>query len=185
MAFHVIDQPLPYVDLLQVRPADAVTRVVMHCTELPDLATARAYGEKVLHASGTGNSGHYYVDRDGSCYRYVPGTRIAHHVRGHNADSIGIEMVNQGRYPDWFDSRRQAMEEPYGAAQVASLRALLLALIDAFPNLRLIAGHEQLDTEQVPASDDPTRTVARKCDPGPLFPWAAVLEGLPLVRLED
>lgn len=181
LAIH--DQPLPYVERLPERPAAAVTLVVIHCTELPDLATAREYGERVLYDSGTGNSGHYYIDRDGSIYRYVPGTRVANHVRGHNAESIGIELVNRGRYPDWFDARRQRMTEPYTAAQIAALRALLAQLQDAYPNLHAIAGHEDLDTSTVAASDDPSRQVARKLDPGPLFPWEEVLAGSGLVRL--
>ena len=58
---------LPYVERLEARPVEAVDMVVVHCTELPDLATARSYGERVLYsASGTGNSGHWYIDRDGS-----------------------------------------------------------------------------------------------------------------------
>src|SRR3546814_7681712 len=54
--------PLAYEDRLDARPLSQVDLVVIHCTELPDLATAREYGERVLHTgSGTGNSGHYYV----------------------------------------------------------------------------------------------------------------------------
>jgi Negative regulator of beta-lactamase expression len=177
------DQPLPYAAKLPERPAAAVTLVVIHCTELPDLATAREYGEKVLYDSGAGNSGHYYIDRDGAVYRYVPGTRIAHHVRGWNPQSIGIELVNTGRYPDWLDSRRQTMDEPYTAAQIAALLALLTQLRAEFPNLRDIAGHEDLDTARVAASDDPARTVPRKLDPGPLFPWDAIVPASGLARI--
>ena len=177
------DQPLPYVNLLPERLAEAVELVVIHCTELPDLAMAREYGERVLHASGTGNSGHYYIDRDGSVLRYVPGTRIAHHVRGHNANSIGIELVNAGRYPDWFDTRRQTMTAPYPAAQIDALLALLAQLRASFPNLRQIAGHEELDTDLIPASDDPARQVRRKLDPGVCFPWDAVVPACGLQRL--
>ncbi len=183
MSLTLHDQPLPYVDRLPERPAEAVELVVIHCTELPDLAMAREYGERVLHASGTGNSGHYYVDRDGAVLRYVPGTRIAHHVRGHNANSIGIELVNAGRYPDWFDSRRQTMTEPYPAAQIDALLALLARLRDEFPRLRLIAGHEDLDTDLMPASDDPARQIRRKLDPGVCFPWDAVVPACGLQRL--
>lgn len=179
----VHDQPLPYVARLPERPASAVTLVVIHCTELPDLATAREYGERVLYDSGAGNSGHYYIDRDGAVYRYVPGTRVAHHVRGYNPQSIGIELVNRGRYPNWFDSRQQTMTEPYTAAQIASLRALLAQLRAEYPNLHEIAGHEDLDTARVPASNDPRREVPRKLDPGPLFPWAQVLVGSGLERI--
>jgi N-acetylmuramoyl-L-alanine amidase len=183
MAPTVHDHPLPYVDRLAERPAADVTLVVIHCTELPDLAMARDYGERVLHESGTGNSGHYYVDRDGRIERYVPGTRVAHHVRGHNPHSIGIELVNTGRYPDWFDSRHQAMTEPYPPAQIAALKALLALLRAEFPALRRIAGHEDLDTARVPASDDPALDVPRKRDPGPLFPWDEVLADAGLERV--
>jgi N-acetylmuramoyl-L-alanine amidase len=178
------DQPLPYVARLQSRALADIDLVVIHCTELPDLATAREYGERVLYAdSGTGNSGHYYIDRDGGIHRYVPHERIAHHTRGYNPRSIGIELVNTGRYPHWLDARHQAMDEPYTQAQVASLVALLQRLRDDLTSLRFIAGHEDLDTTEVEASDDPSRTVRRKRDPGPLFPWQQVLDEVRLARL--
>lgn len=176
--------PLPYVSRLDTRDADTIDTVVIHCTELPDLAMARAYGERVLHpGSGTGNSGHFYIDRDGDVQQWVPLDRVAHHVRGHNARSVGIELVNTGRFPDWLDSRHQAMDEPYPAAQVDALVALLQALRARLPGLLAIAGHEDLDTETVEASDDPARRVQRKRDPGPLFPWARVLSAVALSRM--
>ena len=147
--------PLPYAEKLQARSLDGVDLVVMHCTELPDLATARRFGEQIHYdASGTGNSGHFYIDRDGAIHQYVPLDRIAHHTRGANPRAIGIELVNTGRYPDWLDSRRQAMDEPYSDAQVDALVELLQSLEAALPALRWIAGHEDLDTTEVPASDD-------------------------------
>ena len=174
---------LPYSALLAARAPDAVDTVVIHCTELPDLATARAYGERVLYASGTGNSGHYYIDRDGGIVEYVPPARIAHHTRGWNPRSIGIELVNIGRYPDWLDSRRQAMDEAYTEAQIEALIALLGGLRARIPALAQIAGHEDLDLDEVEASDDPSIKVRRKRDPGPLFPWPRVLEAVPLGRI--
>ena len=183
MSVNVTDQPLPYVHLLPERPASAVEMVVIHCTELPDLAMAREYGERVLYESGAGASGHYYIDRDGSIYCYVPGTRVAHHVRDHNPNSIGIELVNLGRYPNWWHSGHQTMTEPYTSAQLAALSALLAQLRQEYPNLRQIAGHEDLDTARLPASDDPSVEVPRKLDPGPLFPWTQVLEGSGLQRI--
>ncbi len=179
----VVDQPLPYVDRLGERSLADIELVVIHCTELPDLATAREYGERVRYDSGTGNSGHYYIDRDGTVLRYVPEERIAHHVRGQNPRSLGIELVNTGRYPHWLDSRHQAMDEAYTDAQVESLVALLQDLAARLPTLRHIAGHEDLDRERVPASDDPAVLVHRKLDPGPRFPWERVLAQVPLQRL--
>ena len=178
-----IAHPLPYVDLLAERAPDTIDTVVIHCTELPDLASARAYGERALYGSGTGNSGHYYIDRDGSTFEYVPVERIAHHTRGWNARSIGIELVNSGRHPHWLDSRHQAMTERYPDAQLAALLALLHVLQGRLPSLVMIAGHEDLDLDEVEASDDPALRVRRKRDPGPLFPWDALLAALPLHRI--
>lgn len=176
--------PLPYQDRLQPRSLDGIDLVVIHCTELPDLATAREYGERLHHLdSGTGNSGHFYIDRDGRIEQYVALARVAHHVRGQNAHSIGIELVNRGRWPHWLDTRHQAMTEPYPQAQIEALIALLAWLGTQLPALSHIAGHEDLDTEQVPASDDPDSTVPRKRDPGPLFPWTHVLGAIALRRI--
>ncbi len=183
MPVTVHDQPLPYVARLPERAAAAVELVVIHCTELPDLATAREYGERSLHADGSGNCGHYYIDRDGTVLRYVPGTRVANHVRGHNPRSIGIELVNLGRYPHWWDSRHQQMTEPYPPVQIDALLALLTRLQGEFPALREIAGHEDLDTALLAATDDPLRQVPRKRDPGPLFPWPQVLAACGLQRI--
>jgi N-acetylmuramoyl-L-alanine amidase len=176
------DDLLPYVERLQQRERASIDQVVIHCTELPDLATAREYGERIVHPSGTGNSGHYYIDRDGSVFRYVPDDRVAHHTRGYNERAIGIELVNVGRWPDWFDSHRQVMSEPYPDAQIDALTALLAELMVKLPALREIAGHEDLDTDMVPASDDADRMVRRKLDPGILFPWGKVLARCPLRR---
>ena len=174
--------PLPYEERLEQRPLAQIDLVVIHCTELPDLAMAREYGERVLYANSTGNSGHFYIDRDGSAHQFVAPARIANHTRGYNPRSIGIELVNTGRYPDWLDSRHQAMTEPYTRAQIAALIVLLVALRSELPNLDSIAGHEDLDTATVPASDDPHQQVQRKRDPGPLFPWSHVLHASGLAR---
>ena len=180
----VHEAPLPYAARLQSRPDAQVDLAVIHCTELPDLATAREFGERLLYeATGTGNSGHYYIDRDGTVHRWVDAGRVAHHTRGYNARSIGIELVNTGRYPLWLDAEHQAMDEPYTEAQVTALVGLLRSLQDQLPSLRFIAGHEDLDTTEVEASDDPTRRVRRKRDPGPLFPWQRVLDVVALERL--
>ncbi len=175
--------PLPYEASLEHRAPRQVDLVVIHCTELPDLAMARDFGKRALYPSGAGNSGHFYIDRDGSVHQFVEPVRVAHHCRGYNPRSIGIELVNRGRYPDWLDSRSQAMEEPYSDAQVESLLRLLASLRSGLPRLEFIAGHEELDTAMVPASDDPEKLVHRKRDPGPHFPWPRVLQASGLKRL--
>jgi N-acetylmuramoyl-L-alanine amidase len=181
LAIH--DWPLPYVEQLAVRNIEDIDLVVIHCTELPDLAMARSYGERILYVeSGSGNSGHYYIDRDGRISRFVPNERVAHHTRGFNPRSVGVELVNIGRYPDWLDSRRQVMPEPYTEPQLQALERLLRRLQQEIPSLRRIAGHEDLDTASEPASDDPNLSVRRKRDPGEHFPWAR-FETLGLQRI--
>ncbi|MGA8276935.1 MAG: N-acetylmuramoyl-L-alanine amidase [Rhodanobacteraceae bacterium] len=178
------DWRLAYENRLRARDPADIDLVVIHCTELPDLATAREFGERILHTeSGTGNCGHYYVDRDGTMHRFVGDERIAHHVFGHNERSIGIELVNRGRWPRWRDSRYQAFDEPYTAAQVRALNGLLDHLCNKLPGLKWIAGHEEIDLRVESASDDPTILLPRRRDPGPLFPWADVLAGTALQPL--
>ncbi len=174
-------RPLSYADRLTPRAVSGIQRVVIHATELPDLETAREYGERIHYPeSVTGNSGHFYIDRDGSVEQWVPLDRVAHHVADHNGDSIGIELVNQGRWPDWHDSRRQHWPQPYSERQLTALIALLRELNRSLPELKCMVGHDQLDRRMVPASDNPAAWVRRKTDPGPRFPWQRVAEAVAL-----
>lgn len=183
-ALAIDNWPLPYEERLAARPSSAIDLVVIHCTELPDMKMARQFGERIHYAgTQTGNSGHYYIDLEGKVFRFVADTRVANHTYTYNPRSIGIELVNIGRYPHWGDSRFQAFTVPYTAQQIDSLRALLGQLRNDHVNLRWIAGHEDLDRRLEPASDDPATMLPRRQDPGPLFPWAAVLEGTGFERL--
>ncbi len=180
----IVRDLLPYNDRLDRRELSAIDLVVVHCTELPTLAEARVYGERVLYAgSGTGNSGHYYIDRDGAVYQYVTDDRVAHHVVGHNPRSIGIELVNRGRYPDWLQVAHQVPTEDYPPAQVAALVELIADLKRRLPDLTSIARHSDLDQTWVPAADDPGQQVRRKVDPGPRLPWDKVVAASGLTPL--
>jgi N-acetylmuramoyl-L-alanine amidase len=180
----VVRDLLPYNDRLEQRELSDVDLVVVHCTELPTLAEARVFGEQIHYAgTGTGNSGHYYVDRDGAVHQYVDDDRVAHHVVGYNPRSIGIELVNRGRYPRWLDAAHQELTEEYPPAQVAALMALIADLRRRLPGLAAIARHSDLDTRWVPATDDPGRQVRRKVDPGPLLPWDRVVAASGLIPI--
>ena len=177
------DWPLPYETHLAERAASAIDLVVVHCTELPDMAMAREFGERIRHdESQTGNCGHYYIDRDGRMSRFVGDLRVAHHVYRYNPRSIGIELVNLGRYPHWADSRHQAFTEAYTEAQIQSLLALLEHLKRRLPSLQWIAGHDVLDQRTEPASDNPALLLPRRLDPGPMFPWDRVVAASGLRR---
>ncbi len=188
---NILHRPLPYVDRLDTRSLAQIELLVLHCTELPDLALARKYGEELHYpASQTGNSGHYYIDRaeaeagdhGGPVQCWVPPERIAHHVAGLNDTSVGIELVNRGRWPDWFHRNHQQPTEAYPPAQIELLLGLIAKLCQKLPALRWIAGHEDLDRRQIPAADDPEVLIQRKIDPGPLFPWTEVMAAVSLHR---
>lgn len=176
-------RPLSYTQRLESRHTGNIKLVVIHCTELPDLATARIWGEKTLYPKNqTGNSGHYYIDRDGSIEQWVPLNRVAHHVRGFNPQSIGIELVNNGRYPDWFHSSHQQMTEAYPGIQIEALSALLNHLLEQLPGLEAISGHSDLDTALLASEDKPDIRIHRKVDPGPCFPWSDIMDKISLNR---
>lgn len=144
---------------------------------------ARVWGNKEIYPERqTGNSGHFYVDRDGSIEQWVPVNRIAHHVRDFNQRSVGIELVNTGRYPDWFLTSSQQLSEPYPNEQITALVDLLQHLKALLPNLRSISGHEDLDTGLIPAENNPDIMIRRKLDPGPCFPWTTLMEKTTLTR---
>lgn len=182
-ALAIDNWPLPYEERLATRPSSAIDLIVIHCTELPDLKMAREFGERIHYVgTQTGNSGHYYIDLDGKVFRFVTDMRVANHTFGYNPRSIGIELINIGRYPDWGDSRYQAFTAPYTTDQIESLCALLRQLRNDHSHLHWIAGHEDLDRRLEPASDDSSKLLSRRQDPGPLFPWAEVLAGSGLQR---
>lgn len=178
------DWPLPYATRLLQRPLSAVDLVVIHCTELPDMETTREFGERIHYEkSQTGNSGHYYIDTDGAIYRFVANDRVANHTYSYNSRSIGIELSNVGRYPDWGNSRHQNWTTPYTKQQIDSLLALLRQLRNELPNLKYIAGHEDLDQRLEPATDNPSILLHRRQDPGPLFAWGEIVPVSGLERL--
>ena len=180
----VHQRPLHYVQRLEDRCTDDIDLVVIHCTELPDLAMARVFGEKEHYPeTQTGNSGHFYIDRDGSVEQWVPTSRVAHHVRGFNPQSIGIELVNVGRYPDWFRSDHQQMPETYPDLQIGALVALLKQLQSVLPGLQKVAGHEDLDTAMLRSEDQPGTMIRRKLDPGPQFPWSGLMSKISFHRV--
>ena len=175
--------PLSYAQRLESRCTDDIKLLVIHCTELPDMPMARTWGEKTLYPeTRTGNSGHFYIDRDGEIEQWIPVNRIAHHVRGFNPQSIGVELVNTGRYPDWFKAEHQKMSEPYPDSQIEALLALTDHLQALLPCLEYIAGHEDLDTGMIASEDRPDLMIKRKLDPGIHFPWPLVLRRTSLSR---
>jgi len=178
-----LDTLLAYNKKLESRNTSDIELVVIHCTELPNIKTARVYGEKIQYDSGTGNSGHYYIAKDGSSYQWIENHRIAHHVKGHNKNSIGIELDNLGRYPHWHQTNAQVMYDKYPTEQISALISLLLKLHEHIPTLKYITGHEDLDTRLIRSDNDPEIYIRRKMDPGQMFPWEQVMKQVNLINI--
>ena len=185
MSASINNNPLFYQERLVLRSPNEIDTIVIHCTELPNLHLAREFGQRIHHQdTQTGNSGHFYIDRDGTIEQFVDPKYVAHHVIGKNASTIGIELVNNGRYPYWFRSDYQTLSDPYPDQQIKSLIVLIHQLAREYASIHFITGHEDLDQTIIPSEDDPAKKIKRKIDPGPLFPWDYLLANVSLQRVK-
>ncbi|UII31351.1 N-acetylmuramoyl-L-alanine amidase [Fulvivirga ulvae] len=132
-------------------------------------------------------SAHIVLDRSGHIYQLVPFDTIAWHAgkssykgrSGFNNFSIGIEIDNAGvlekvgdKYKAWFGSLYSESEvvqathrneasprywHTYTEEQISKIFELCEALMDRYPTITSILGHEEISK-------------GRKQDPGPAFP---------------
>lgn len=123
--------------------------------------TAEAHPEfAALMAPGRRVSSHVLIRRDGRIVQYVPFGERAWHAgvseyrgrSGCNDFSVGIELEGNDVIP-------------YTEPQYASLAALILGLLAAYPTFsrERIAGHSDI-------------APGRKTDPGPVFEWPRLRE---------
>ena len=101
---------------------------------------------------------HYIVGRNGRISKLVPENRVAIHTRGHNARSVGIEMINEG------DGTKPYPEMQYRALLklVQSIRARHKVPIGN------VKRHSDVDHSTFRCGG---KRVRRKQDPGPAFDW--------------
>ncbi len=105
---------------------------------------------------------HYMIGRDGALRRSIPEDEVGHHVFFYSERSIAIELVNDG------DGR-----DPFPAVQIDALVALLQDITKRRGIARAgVKRHSDLDQGVLPCD----RNQRRKVDPGPLFPFEAVLD---------
>ena len=142
-------------------------------------------------------SAHLVIDRDGRITQLAAFDRRCWHAGkstwrgrdGVNAFSIGIEMVNAGVvYPagdGWATSRGRPIKlgdavalihkneskprvwQIFPAAQIEALTEVCRALLEAYPEITEIVGHDDI-------------APLRKVDPGPAFPMAKLRTSLGL-----
>lgn len=143
-----------------------VDEVIIHATGGPscqagrvvfspagDVGTMKRFFEASAHVSI-----HYIIGRDGEVAASVPEDEVAFHAIDRNEASIGIELINAG---DGLD--------PFPAVQVDALARIVhgIRLRWSIP-LAEVKGHADIDHTTFSCNG---RSVRRKQDPGPLFPW--------------
>lgn len=164
--------------------------IVIHYTAGPYQSSLNTLVNPKVKASA-----HVLIDRDGSITQLIPFNEIAWHAgessyggrSGYNKFSIGIEIVNSGPltksgnvYRSWFGAaynpsdvveaihRNQSTPKywhVFTAEQIETVTQLCSELIEAYPNIRQILGHEEI-------------APSRKTDPGPAFPLDKLREKL-------
>jgi N-acetylmuramoyl-L-alanine amidase len=149
-----------------------VRQIIIHATGGPDCDPSRRFrGGRLDGIVGYFQrnqqriSIHYIIGRTGEIVRMVPETRVAFHARGHNADSIGIELINNG---DGLD--------PFSEPQLEALIVLLRDLLARHQlDTRALKSHAELDDSELVCGD---RRLKRKVDPGAAFPWERIRTAL-------
>lgn len=131
-----------------------INEIIVHCTDTrPGWATkwsAQKQVEEVrrwhIEERSFEDIGyHFLISRKGVVVEGRPVEKVGAHVRGHNANSIGISLF--GGYGSTADG---AFEESFTPAQDAALRKLILELKGRFPEITKISGHNEYANKACP-----------------------------------
>ena len=149
-----------------------IKEVIIHATGGPDCDQSRSFRGGTLNGiveHFRRNQGrisiHYIIGRTGETVRMVPESMVAFHVRGHNANSIGIELVNDGNGID-----------PFGEPQLDALVDLLREILARHQlDSTALKSHAELDDSFILCRGE---QIKRKVDPGLAFPWDRIRTAL-------
>lgn len=91
---------------------------------------------------------HFIIDRDGIVVKGRPLDRAGAHVKGHNANSIGIALFGGfgGATTDQF-------EDHFTPEQDKALRKLIATLQEQYPTIAKISGHHEYANKACPCFD--------------------------------
>lgn len=139
---------------------EPIQRIVVH-----SMAEYLYHDGQWMHASDflntIGLSAHALVTPDGTIIRQREDQEFAYHAKGHNADSLGVEVLVEGQFD--YDSWEKRIKRPYVTEpQWSALVALCRQWVDMWA-IREIVRHSDID---------PTR----KPDPGEGFDWDRFLQ---------
>ena len=152
--------------------------IVLHCT---DTRPSQNFTIEKLMAShkregfGQYPGYHFYIRRDGTLYYCRPMNVIGCHVRGHNANSIGVctegghrdgpeqipvgnmndlVKLQEGRNPPPLGGdKRGAYEDNRTAEQLVVLHELLSCLHELFPEAKIVGHHDLNPGKACPCYD--------------------------------
>ena len=145
-----------------------INEIIVHCTATrPDWWSRKTAQEKVKEVrrwhTGRGWSDigyHYLIDRDGTIVKGRPVERAGAHVKGHNANSIGISLFG-GHGASSTDN----FDDHFTPEQETALRELIETLRKDFPTIKKVSGHNEYSNKGCPGfkvgpwfGDRPERT---------------------------
>ncbi|GAE83273.1 N-acetylmuramoyl-L-alanine amidase [Bacteroides reticulotermitis] len=115
--------------------------IVVHCSATREDCTLSPEALDLMHRRRgfTGTGYHYYIRKDGTVHLTRPVERIGAHVKGFNANSIGV------CYEGGLDCRGRPADTRT-SAQKASLLLLIHQLQQRFPGCR-VCGHRDLSPD--------------------------------------
>lgn len=136
-----------------------VDEVIIHCSAtrpdwMQDMGSLSKVAEiRRWHVEGNGWSDigyHYVIDRNGKIREGRLEQRVGAHVKGRNANSIGICLIGGfgGSAGDTFDDN-------FTEDQEASLRKLIDELKRRYPDISKISGHNQYSPKACPCFSVP------------------------------
>lgn len=129
-----------------------INEIVVHCTATrPKWWEGRSSEEKVREVRqwhldrGFNDIGyHWLIDRDGTIVKGRDESKTGAHVKGHNANTIGISLF--GGHGSSSDDQ---FSDNYTPAQETALRQLI-AEIEMRYNIQKISGHNEYSTKACP-----------------------------------
>lgn len=126
----------------------ALTEIIVHCAATPE---GRDYTVEQIRGwhkkRGWSDIGyHYVVYRDGSVHKGRPLWKQGAHVRGHNRGTVGICYI--GGVAGDGSNKAKDTRTP---AQKDAIENLLLELLDKYPKIKKITGHNQYAAKACPS----------------------------------
>ena len=123
-----------------------INRIIIHCSATKTGEDITAETIRKWHTEGNGWSDigyHYVIKLDGTIEEGRPESRIGAHVKGHNADSIGVCYV--GGY-----SNDMQPEDTRTPEQKQSLKNLITELKHQYPDAEVFGHRDFTDLKSCP-----------------------------------